>query len=300
MEKNFATIDIREAFAQKPQEIDFVIPGLQAGDAGALVSCGGTGKSFFALNIAVAVSTGYDLSGGALAVKTRGKVIYLAAEEGVRILNNRMSYLGQYLTCDIQNKVCSEVTIQSIKGINFWLMDENGKPVKEAVETLMRISKGKRLVILDTLRRFHLGDENSSKDMSQFISLLEGVANATGAAFLYCHHSSKSAATDGKGGEQGASRGSSVLVDNARFQANLVSMTRAEAKKMKISDLKRKKLVKLIIPKINYSEPICDTWLYRNVGGILTAANQSVPKHSVNHTGFMEFYKDMQDGDGDC
>lgn len=298
MGENFVTIDIRKAFAHKPPELDFVIPGLKTREVGAVVSCGGVGKSFFALNIGVAVSSGYDLSGGALTVKNRGNVTYLTAEEDKDVLENRLYCLGDYLNSDIKEEVATRLKIQSLKGLNYRIMDKQGNPVEEAVEALIKVCEGKRLVVLDTLRRFHLGDENSSADMSQLIAILEGVARATGVTFLYNHHSNKSSASEGKGGEQGASRGSSALVDNGRYQANLVLMTEAEAKRMKISVELRDMFVKLVIPKVNYAAPIKNTWLYRNVGGILTGAKFSVSKSTVRHTGGMEFYQDMKDDDG--
>lgn len=62
--ENVLTVDLANCFETEPPPLDFLIPGFLSGDVGALVSPGGSGKSFLALNIAVATSTGHDLTGG--------------------------------------------------------------------------------------------------------------------------------------------------------------------------------------------------------------------------------------------
>ncbi len=54
-------INILTALSQKPENLDFVLPGLVAGTVGALVSPGGSGKSALALQIAALVAGGPDL-----------------------------------------------------------------------------------------------------------------------------------------------------------------------------------------------------------------------------------------------
>jgi cell division protein FtsX len=59
---NNQTLDIMAAFTQEPPELDFVWPGFVAGTVGALVAPGATGKSFWALEAAMAVASA--VSGG--------------------------------------------------------------------------------------------------------------------------------------------------------------------------------------------------------------------------------------------
>lgn len=52
------TIDVQAAFENDPPALDFVWPGFLAGTVGALVAPGGAGKSFWALEAAMAVAGG--------------------------------------------------------------------------------------------------------------------------------------------------------------------------------------------------------------------------------------------------
>lgn len=59
-------IDLRAAFENEPPALDFIWPGFLAGTVGALVAPGATGKSFWALEAAMAIAcsvAGGDLVG---------------------------------------------------------------------------------------------------------------------------------------------------------------------------------------------------------------------------------------------
>ena len=99
----------------------------------------------------------------------------------------------------------------------------------EWFDGLKRAAEGRRLMVLDTLRRFHIEEENASGPMAQVIGRMEAIAADTGCSIVFLHHASKGAAMMGAGDQQQASRGSSVLVDNIRWQSYLSSMTSAEA-----------------------------------------------------------------------
>ncbi|VTM51671.1 replication protein A [Klebsiella quasipneumoniae] len=73
----------------------------------------------------------------------------------------------------------------------------------------------------------------------------------------------------GVGDIQQASRGSSVLVDNIRWQSYLAGMTALEAKTYGISDDVRGQFVRFGINKVNYGERAPDRWLQRHEGGVL-------------------------------
>lgn len=127
-------------------------------------------------------------------------------------------------------------------------------------------------MILDTLRRFHIEEENASGAMSQVVGRMEAIAAETGCAIVFLHHANKSASASGSGDQQQASRGSSVLVDNIRWQSYLSGMTQSEAEAWGVEDSQRGYFVRYGVSKANYGAPFKECWLRRHEGGVLKPA----------------------------
>ncbi|WP_458250278.1 helicase RepA family protein [Klebsiella quasipneumoniae] len=250
-----------EAFEAKPQPIDYVLPNLAIGTIGAIVSPGGVGKSMLALQLAVQITCGIDLL--KFGEYPTGLVAYLPVEDSATIIHHRLYALGKYLTARQQQIVADKLLVEPLVGKCPNIFSPGWSNL------INEISKSRRLIILDTLRRFHQEDENNSGAMSKVIGKLEGIAADTGCSIIFLHHSNKGSATMGVGDIQQASRGSSVLVDNIRWQSYLAGMTALEAKTYGISDDVRGQFVRFGINKANYGERAPDRWLQRHEGGVL-------------------------------
>lgn len=256
-------LNVAAAFEDTPPEIDFVLPGMIAGTVGSLVAQGGAGKSWLALEIAVGVAGGPDLA--EIGIRAHGRTVYLPAEDPRSALAHRFHALGAHLDADARRTVAENLTVLPLMGKQVNIGDGAWSCALE------RTSEGARLVIVDTLRRFHVEDENASGPMAQLLGQMEGICERTGASILFLHHTGKGAALNGTGGEQQAARGSSVLVDNIRGgQWNLLGMSGAEAERLKVDD--RKRFVRLVQAKANFGPPIPDKWLERGAGGVLKPA----------------------------
>jgi RecA-family ATPase len=271
-------IDIWDCFENEPPPLDFAFGNMLAGTVGGLVSPGGGGKTFLVMNIATSICAGFDLTRGALQSKQIGKVRYINAEDPASALKIRFHQLGKFLNIDQRRLMKENFTITSCVGEPIWLLDENGNKVQEQIDWLTRLAEGQRLVVLDTLRRVHLADEDKATPMTQLLTIFEGIANQTGASILFTHHTNKSSVSSGNGDMQGASRGSSVITDNARFQLNMSKMTRKEADKFGVEESDRWRYVKLNAPKVNNNEETGEIWLRRSTGGILVKADSFTPK----------------------
>lgn len=265
-------IDILRAFREKPAPLDFVLPGLLAGTVGAIVSPGGAGKSMLAIELAILVASGLDLSGFAGDMELRqGKVRFLAAEDPAPAIEHRLHGIGGHIAEDVRELLAERLSIQPLLGAQIDVCDPMGVWAKAVEE----YAKGQRLLFLDTLRRFHGLDENDSGQMAGLLAVLEGIAQRTGCTIVFLHHASKSAALSGAGDVQQASRGSSVLVDNIRWQAFLVGMTKEEAKAMDVDEDLRGYFVRAGVSKQNYGAPMAHAWLRRVEGGVLVPAEFS-------------------------
>lgn len=258
----FQAMNILDAIKNPPKALDYVLPGFLAGTIGAIVSPGGAGKSWLALQIAAQMACGCDTL-GIMKNLTLGRVAIFAAEDPANILAHRLSALGAHLSLPDRLEIDANLSVFPLIGHS---------PDLHSDAWYVRLEKeaeGRRLIVLDTLRRFHKTEENDSGAMSELVGKMEAMASKTGCSILFLHHTAKGASISGNGNSQHASRGSSVLTDNIRWQANLATMGDSEASKYGVSADQRKKFVLFSVTKQNYGEPFPDTWLKRGIAGIL-------------------------------
>ena len=249
--------------------LDFVLPGLVRGTVGALVSPGGVGKSFWTLSVALAIGCKVKHGSGYANLAhridhlgipvTQGRVVLFAAEDAEQIIAMRtQAMLGATQVND------EDFDYRDCVGLNIDVM------VEDWFAQMLDAARGARLVILDTISRFHNLDENSAADAKRLMAQLERLAQESGAAVIYVHHTSKLAAQSGAGGSQQAARGSSVLVDNARWAAFLAPMSDLEAARFYIEGSPAR-YVRWNVSKQNYGAALEDVWYAREPSGVLQA-----------------------------
>ncbi len=162
------------------------------GDGGLSVLFGpsNSGKTFVTLDLTMHVASGIAWRGQKIKA---GPVIYVAAEGGTGI-HNRLSAIRE-----------AKPELSAREG--FYLLptslDLHG--VDDASAVCLAMPRAQiALIVIDTMARsMGAGDENSSRDVSQFVANLDVIRARTGAHVLVVHHS-------GKNADAGA-RGSSAL-----------------------------------------------------------------------------------------
>ncbi|MDP2756475.1 MAG: helicase RepA family protein [Desulfurivibrionaceae bacterium] len=264
-------IDILAALQTDPPELDFIWPGFLAGTVGALVAPGATGKSYWTLEAAISIAcsvAGGDLVG--LAPTKTGRVVYLAGEDPPSALIRRIHAIGQHLPPESRVAVSQNLTLEPVMGKRLNIMDS------KCLDQLIALGTGARLIVLDTLSRIHLLDENSNGDMAQLVSTLEYVADSTDSAVLFLHHVNK---TSGKEGHtlQQAARGASALIDNVRWCGFMTRMNEQEAEHLSnssqgyqpIGNDRKSAFVRFGACKQNYADLQPDRWYERKKGGVL-------------------------------
>jgi RecA-family ATPase len=263
-------IDMFRAFQEEPPELDFIWPSFLAGTVGALVAPGAAGKSFWALEAAMAVA-GADLL--KLNPTRTGKVVYFSGEDPANALIRRAHSIGKHLDSGMRHAIRENLILEPIQGKRLNIMDQ------EHSTRIIKYCSGARLIILDTLSRIHQLDENSNGDMANLIGTLEYVAVRTGASVLYLHHISKSSTKDGQNDQQQAARGASALIDNARWCGFVSKMTENESKnltdcdrtKLPIGTERKGSYVRYGVSKQNYDADPVNQWYQRQEGGVLVA-----------------------------
>jgi RecA-family ATPase len=257
---------------RKPR--DYVLPSFPVGKVGLLTGAGGTGKSVVAIQMAFQVAAGracdFSLRGVTLPREQQCQVLYVSLEDEEADIDDRLAYLREYWQHDEEKNawlhdLTELVHFVPLAGCGVTLVDNdcNRTPTFFAVIEKAKAIKYLRLIIVDTLRRAHDCEENSSGDMSKVLRHFEELAKITGASVLLIHHENK-AGLGNKDAGAAASRGASSIVDNARYVARLQTMTIADAEKHGIDvEFERKHWIRFSLEKSNYGPQSPDAWLKR-------------------------------------
>jgi RecA-family ATPase len=250
---------------------DFIIPGFKVGTLGALIAPGGTGKSFLALELAMAVASPLaDVAG--FNPSRPGKVLYVNGEDPEDELADRVSWIGERIPPEADQMLVENLRIVPAMGS---LLDFGKRPASEDerisqdLADLIENAKGCRLIIIDTLTRFHRMNENDNGQMSQLLANFEHVMARTGAALLFIHHTNKASAKDGDTDNQAAARGADALMAHCRFAAYMVKMTEDEAGKYDMDPANRGFYLRFGVSKQNYGLSQEERWFERKEGGVL-------------------------------
>lgn len=166
------------------------------GAAGILGGAPKTGKSFFALELAVAVASATPAA-GRFAVPAPGPVLLCAAEDPPAVVVQRLAALAA-----AREQALATLPVEVIVEPGVRLPDG----LDRLAATVARVEP--RLLVLDPLIRLHRADENSAAEMAVVLDGLRTLARATACAVLLVHHTRKAPA----GGVAGHGlRGSSDL-----------------------------------------------------------------------------------------
>jgi hypothetical protein len=202
----------------KVRPLDWLVSGLFERDSLMLLfGDPGTGKSFWALDLASCIAAHKDHHGRK--VQT-GPVVYVAGE-GFNGITRRLK------AWSIKNQI--ELAKLPLYVSNMPAAVTDVKNVSTLMGEIQGTGEPPALVIFDTLaRNFGPADENSTPDMTAFVRNCDQIRVAYGCTVMLVHHSGH--------GDKSRSRGSSVLqgaVDTA-FQLNQDGVTiRVKATKVK-------------------------------------------------------------------
>ena len=163
------------------------------------------GKSFVALDFALAIQNGIQWKAGERETR-KGQVIYVAAE-GRGGLGSRI-------------RAWRDRRGNQSAGELMFITEAVQLPAETdaLLDTLQRLPLDPVLVILDTLARTLVGDENNASDIGAYVSVVDRIRSAFDCAVLVIHHT-------GKDGHK--ERGSSALRCGADVMMKLDGFTRA-------------------------------------------------------------------------
>ena len=250
----------------------YVLPSLRPRTVGLIVAQEGTGKSFLALEVALAKATGHDMTG--IGVTGPGGVVYFSKEDPPEIIEERLQAIGPLISSDDAFGRADNLEIVSLYGKPATLVSEKTMVNEKLVRQIIKSGFGKDLLIFDTLRKLHDLEENSSGEMKVLLEIFDRIALETGAAVLLIHHTNKSSNLNGQQGDQSSARGSNAIVGNTRWSLHLETVK---------SDAGEKR-VKVTIPRASYGPEGGEWWLERIEGGVLVSSEPVVADASQRST----------------
>lgn len=150
----------------------------------------GSGKSFLALDITWAITTGSPWNGQST---TKGVGVYLAGEGHGGILR-RAKALMQHHNQQAPNTLVFTKSALPFDGRLLKTVEDEARAAAD------RAGVPVRLFVIDTLARHLVGDENSATDMGSFIRIADSLKAAfPGSTVLIVHHTGKADRDTGRG-----------------------------------------------------------------------------------------------------
>jgi RecA-family ATPase len=194
----------------------YITDFLPKGVIGIIGGEGGIGKSRFALQMAIAVTSGSSFFGHN--VRTPEKVLYLSAEDDLNECKRRIyqivkardeyskrkAWLDDYqVEAFDRNLITQNLLIKDLvaEGLFFTSAEKSGtaKPTEEfeKVKEQINAKPDVKLIIVDTYSRFNGGSENSNDDAVQFVMACEKLIKGTDKTLIVIAHTVKSGKNDG-------------------------------------------------------------------------------------------------------
>lgn len=153
---------------------------LPANGLAALYGAPGAGKSFVALDLALSIAADFPWFSRTLQT---GTALYLAAE-GLSGLSQRMRAWKAF------HRRIGRLGVGFVTTAIDLLQPATVTRVVEVSKTLSDIGP-MQLVVIDTLARSMVGDENDTGDMSRVVANADAIRTGTGATVLLVHHTRK-------------------------------------------------------------------------------------------------------------
>lgn len=171
--------------------------GLGPGRPTCLVAYAGSGKTFLAADLAMAVSdpSDYATCWGDLVIDRQGPVVFLDGEVGKHKTWKRFQRLayGRGKTFKDWGK---RLAWRSYPKFSLGM--------KDAEEILTQVCEGKVLCVVDSLKRLLVGVDQNDNAASELLAILARVSEVTGCAFFLIHHEGK---PSGDGAKEARFRG---------------------------------------------------------------------------------------------
>ena len=251
--------DLSDSFDNPPPHNPEIIPGLlREGDKLIVAGPSNAGKSFSMIQLCIAIAEGETWMRWKC---NQGGVLYINAEihRSSTIHRFRETYRAMKIKPD------------NIRNIKMWNLRGKVRPLDKLVSKIIRRAAGRSItaIVIDPIYKLATGDENSAKDMGDFMNLIDRITEELGVAVIFAHHHSKGA-QGGKGAMDRAS-GSGVVARDPDALIDLLPLPILPERRQQLQDRMAAEAVKALIGPDDVADSDADPFT------ILAAAQHARP-----------------------
>jgi hypothetical protein len=229
-----------------------------------VIAEGGVGKTALRTAQYLSLATGRHLTGEYVFVRSR--VLIVSLEDNADELRRRVR-----AAC-IHHRVKREeikgwLFLASLKASDgkLMLLDERGRPVAGPLPAKLARTIEERkidLVSLDPFVKTHAVPENDNSMIDEVVQLLSGLAEQFDIAVDTPHHAAKGAPDPGNANR---GRGASAMKDALRLVYTLTPMSPEEAQAFGLTEIERRRLIRLDSAKVNIAPAMGEAKWFRLV-----------------------------------
>ncbi|MEX2227567.1 MAG: AAA family ATPase [Dehalococcoidia bacterium] len=184
-DRGFAAVPLQAFLAEAPDRIDWLVePLIPRGGMVALVGKPASGKTWLALDLAIAIASGRPWLRKYQVIA--GPVLLIDEESPAAILKARLELLIRGAGLE---GAALPIEVASKEGLNL----SNGRCVDDLKEVIARIRPA--LVVIDAFAEVHRESENSADEVAKIFNRLRAAGRSCDPAFVVLHHNRKDGGT---------------------------------------------------------------------------------------------------------
>lgn len=280
------TLKVVDAFDFEECDIPtrpWVIPGvILSGYTHMLAAPGGSGKSLFTLQMAIALALGEPW--GTFVPRRRAKTMVINVEDDLFEQRRRLAAARRVMDVDRAALLGQVHLVEDTDNIIVAGFDEAhrrmvAKPIVPVLVDYIRRNEIDVLIV-DPFTETFEGDENDNSEVKWAMRIWrDEIARATGCAVYLVHHTTKYAANGA--GDANVVRGAGAIVNSTRISATLMPMTQDEAAAMGIDEAERNLYVRYDDAKANQSLKSGKARWFQKQSVVLSNGDETHPADEV-------------------
>lgn len=233
-EPKLPDLSVVDAFDFEESEIPtrpWLIPGVMlSGYTHMLAAPGGTGKSLFTLQMAIALALGQQW--GQFTPRRRAKTMVINVEDDLHEQRRRLAAARKVMAADKRDLLGMVHLVADTDNIIVAGFDDAKRVMvaKPIVPVLVEYIREHQIdvLIVDPFTETFEGDENDNSEVKWAMRIWrDEIAKATGCAVYLVHHTTKN--TGAGAGDANIVRGAGAIVNSTRISATLMPMTKDDA-----------------------------------------------------------------------